>query len=324
VLRRAARRVWPALAVCCISGLLAAQRPAGSSTRAAAQSIRIDAVPVPLNPQEPSVTAIGDFLYAGGLWLTSKQTDRFREISDIVVTGQDRLLGVGDGGILFSARLVFDAAQRLTGIADASLAPLVGEDGKALTGQSRIDAEGLAILANGDRLVSFERDHRIWLYPTAGGTPRAVPSPAEQFPSNFGMEALATDPAVAPDAYVVGEEMTGKTWTCRLTMPCVESHTVEKPGEFGLVAMNRLGKDTMAYLLRAYDPFRGSRITLQIVRSTTVIAQMDMALPLTVDNFEGLASVPATNGATRFYLMSDDNGSSAQRTLLLAFDWKPK
>jgi hypothetical protein len=322
LLRRAARTFWLALTVCGITGLWAAQGPAGSSV--AAQSIRIDAVPVPLNPKDPSATAIGDFLYAGGLLLSSKQTDRFREISDIVVTGQDRLIAVGDGGIVFNARLVFDAAQRLTGIADASWAPLVGEDGKPLAGQSRIDAEGLAILANGDRLVSFERDHRIWLYPTVGTMPRSVPSPAANLPSNFGMEAIAADPTVAPDAYVVGEEMTGKTWTCRLTMACVEGITVEKPGEFGLVAMNRLGKDTMAYLLRAYDPLRGVRIMLRIVRSTSVMAQMDMALPLTVDNFEGLASVPSPNGSTRFYLMSDDNGSSTQRTLILAFDWKPK
>ena len=193
-----------------------------------------------------------------------------------------------------------------------------------MTDSRRLDAEGLAILANGDRLVSFERDHRIWLYPAGGAAPRSVPSPKANFPSNFGMEAIATDPAVGPDAYVVGEEMTGKTWTCRLTLPCVDRHTLEKPGEFGLVAINRLDEATTAYLLRAYDPFRGSQIMLQILRSTTLIAQMDMALPLTVDNFEGLASVPSANGRTRFSLMSDDNGSTSQRTLLLAFDWQPK
>ena len=324
MLRRAAKRVGPALAFWAIAGLSAAQPPAGTSTSVTTQSIRVDAVPVPLDPRDPSVTALGDFFYAGGLWLTSKQTDRFRELSDIVVTGQDRLTAVGDGGVLFSARLVLDADQRLTGMADASLAPLTGVDGKPLANSPRADAEGLAILANGDRLVSFEREHRIWLYPTTGGTPRAVPSPAAKFPLNFGMEAIAADPGVGPDAYVVGEEMSGRTWTCRLTMPCEEGRTVEKPGEFGLVAMNDLGEGTVAYLLRAYDPFRGSRIMLRILRSTTVIAQMDLALPLTVDNFEGLASVPSPNGRTRFYLMSDDNGSSSQRTLLLAFDWRPK
>ena len=324
MLRRAAKRVGPALACWSIVGLSAAQQPAGTSTSVTAQSIRVDAVPVPLNPGDPSVTALGDFFYAGGLWLSSKQTDRFRELSDIVVTGQDRLIAVGDGGVLFVARLVFDADQRLIGVVDASLAPLTGENGKPLTDSHRLDAEGLAILSNGDRLVSFERDHRIWLYPTAGGAPRAVPSPVAKFPSNFGMEALAADPSAGPDAYVVGEEMSGKTWTCRVTMPCVAGRTLEKPGEFGLVAMNHLGEGTMAYLLRAYDPFRGSRIMLQILSSTAVIAQMDLALPLTVDNFEGLASVPSPNGRTRFYLMSDDNGSSSQRTLLLAFDWRPK
>jgi hypothetical protein len=324
MLRRAAKRVGPALAFWSIAGLSAAQPPAGTSPSVTAQSIRVDAVSVPLNPQDPAVTALGDFFYAGGLWLTSKQSDRFRELSDIVVTGQDRLIAVGDGGVLFSARLVFDAGQRLTGVADATLAPLVGDDGKPLTNTPRADAEGLTILANGDRLVSFEREHRIWLYPATGGPPRAVPSPAAKFPLNFGMEAIAATPAVGPDAYVVGEEMSGKTWTCRVTLPCVEGRTVEKPGEFGLVAMNDLGEGTVAYLLRAYDPFRGSRITLQILRSTTVIAQMDLALPLTVDNFEGLASVASPNGRTRFYLMSDDNGSSSQRTLLLAFDWRPK
>ena len=33
--------------------------------------------------------------------------------------------------------------------------------------------------------------------------------------------------------------------------------------------------------------------------------------------------VPA-DGGVRFYLLSDDNGSSSQRTLLLAFDWRPR
>ncbi len=296
----------------------------GTSTSVAAQPIRIDAVSVPLNPENPSVTALGDFVYAGGLWLTSRETDRFRELSDIVVTGKDGLTAVGDGGVLFNARLVFDADQRLIAVVDTSLAPLVGEDGRPLTGSRRADAEGLAILGNGDRLVSFEGDHRIWLYPTAGGTPRAAPSPAANFPSNFGMEAIAANPGAGPDAYDVGVEMSGKTWTCRLTLACVESRTLEKPGEFGLVAMNYIGADMQAYLLRAYDPFRGNRITLQIFRSTTLVAQMDLAPPLTVDNFEGLASVPSPNGGVRFYLMSDNNGSSSQRTLLLAFDWRPK
>jgi hypothetical protein len=62
------------------------------------------------------------------------------------------------------------------------------------------------------------------------------------------------------------------------------------------------------------------RITDQAGR---VVDQQELRGPLTVDNFEGLAAVPAKDGSIRFYLISDDNFSSSQRTLLLAFDWKP-
>jgi len=77
------------------------------------------------------------------------------------------------------------------------------------------------------------------------------------------------------------------------------------------------------YLLRAFDQVRGNRNSLQIFRGDNLIARMDLARPLTVDNYEGLAAVPQANGGFRFYLISDDNASATQRTLLLAFDWRP-
>ena len=54
-----------------------------------------------------------------------------------------------------------------------------------------------------------------------------------------------------------------------------------------------------------------------------VLDEMAMAAPLTVDNFEGMAVVPRSAGGIRVYLLSDDNGSAAQHTYLLAFDWQP-
>ncbi|MGH9253939.1 MAG: esterase-like activity of phytase family protein [Vicinamibacterales bacterium] len=287
--------------------------------------IRIDTAPVPLNPRNPSEVAIGDFLYAGGLALTSRQTDQLHGLSDLEVTGPDRLTAVGDFGVLLDARLVFDAAERLVGLTDARLTPLTGEDGKPLSIKAEADAEGLARLSNGDRLVSFERRHRIWLYPAAGGPPRPVPAPEVSFPPNGGMEALAADPEAGPDAYVVGAEVTGNTWTCRLvSKQCVKGPSVDKPEAFGLVAMKRLPGMQTVYLLRAFDAARGSRISVQLFRSTDMVARMAMAPPLTVDNFEGLAAVPRTDGGVRFYLISDDNGLARQRTLLLAFDWRPR
>jgi hypothetical protein len=308
---------------------------AAAGTVAAAQSspvapivrtaIDIETRPVLLNPQNPSEVAVGDFRYAGGLVLTSRHTDQLHGLSDLEITGTDRLVAVGDLGVFLDARLVFDGAEHLVGLADGGLTLLIGEDGKPLSDKVNADAEGLVLLPNGDRLVSFERRDRIWLYPAAGGPPRPVPAPDVSFPLNGGMEGLGADPEAGADAYVVAAEVSGDTWTCRVSATrCIRGPSVEKPEGFGLVAIKRLPRMQTAYLLRAFDVVRGARISLQIVRSGNLIARMDLAPPMTIDNYEGLAVVPRGDGGARFYLISDDNADALQRTLLVAFDWVPR
>ena len=179
-------------------------------------------------------------------------------------------------------------------------------------------------MPGGDLLISFEEHDRIWLYPKDGGPPRAVPSPAVTFPDNEGMEALAPDPARGPEAYFTGGETTGRTWSCTLAGPCVEGPKVDLAMGFGLVAARRLPDGRTAWLLRAFNPVTRSVIDLRITDAAgRIVDQMELRGPLSVDNFEGLAAVPGKDGAIRFYLISDDNFSRSQRTLLLAFDWKP-
>ena len=148
--------------------------------------------------------------------------------------------------------------------------------------------------------------------------------PTKSFPANGGIEALAADPEAGEDAYLVGAEVSGSTWSCRAAAACIQGPRVEKPEEFGLVAMRRLPRGQSAYLLRAYDDVRGVRVSLQIVDVGKIVAHMDLTAPLTVDNFEGLGVVQRPDGGFRFYLISDDNASPSQRTLLLAFDWRPR
>ena len=261
----------------------------------------------------------------GGVVLTSSQTDQLHGLSDLEMTGTDRLTAVGDLGVLLDARLVLDEAEQLVGLTDGSLTLLIGEGGEPLSDKVDADAEGLALLPNGDRLVSFERRDRIWLYPAAGGPPRPVAAPEVSFPLNGGMEALAADPEAGADAYVVGAEVSGDTWTCRVSSTrCIKGPSVDKPEGLGLVAITRLPRMQTAYLLRGFDEVRGARISLQIFRSGNMIARMDLAPPMTIDNYEGLAAVPRDDGGVRFYLMSDDNALAFQRTLLLAFDWVPR
>lgn len=291
---------------------------------AAGPAIGVVAAPVPLNPQDAAQDHIGAFRFAGGLALSSPDTARLHGLSDMAITNGRDLTIVSDEGDLVHARLVLDASGRLVGLKDAKLTALPGEDGKPLPGKQEADSEGLALLANGDMLVSFEQRHRIWIYPAAGGPPRPVPSPDATFPANGGMEALGPDPAAGPDAYVVGGEDSGQTWTCKLASGCTPGPSITKPEGFGLVAVARLPQARTAWLLRAWDPLRGSRVTLTIQDAKGAeLGRLDLARPYSVDNFEALAAVPANDGSVRFYLLSDDNFQSVQRTLLLAFDWTP-
>jgi len=290
----------------------------------AGPGIAIKAEPLPLNPADPKQTAVGNFVYAGGVKLTSTQTSRLHGLSDLDVQPDGALVAVGDEGDLLKARVALDPAGRLVGVTEAQLTALTGLDGKPLQGKDNRDSEGLALMPGGDLLISFERRDRIWLYPKAGGPPRAVPSPAVKFPFNEGMEALAPDPARGPDAYFTGGETTGRTWSCTLTTACVEGPKVDLAVGFGLVAARRLSEGRTAWLLRAFNPVTKSVIDLRITDAAgKVVDTMELRGPLTVDNFEGLAAVPAPDGGLRFYLISDDNFSSSQRTLLLAFDWRP-
>ncbi len=138
------------------------------------------------------------------------------------------------------------------------------------------------------------------------------------------METLAPDPDKGADAYLTGGETTGRTWTCTVKTACVEGAKVRLDMGFGLVAARRLPQGRTAWLLRAFNAIKMSVIQLRITDAAgRTLDQMELQRPLTVDNFEGLAAVPEKDGCVRFYLISDDNFSGSQRTLLLAFDWKP-
>ena len=266
----------------------------------------------------------GGFRYAGGIVVTSSDTTRLHGLSGLVVDAEGRLTAVTDDGDLFRARLARSPAGRLVGLTEGRIEPLRGPDGAPLQGKSEGDAEGLAVLADGSRLVSFERNHRIWRYPADGGPPRAVSSPQAPMPENGGLEALMADPERGADAYVTGAEESGQTWACHATQPCVALAPVEKDKAFGLVAGVRLSQGRTAWMLRAFDPLRGARIELRITDTDgAVIDTLRLERPDTVDNFEGLAAVPTVGGAVRLYLVSDDNFQPVQRTLLLAYDWRP-
>jgi hypothetical protein len=292
--------------------------------------------PAQLNPNDITQSAIGPFRYAGGFSLRSPDTSRLHGLSDLKLDADGLgLHAQGDEGDTLDARIALSPEGRLVGLTAGRMGRLIGPDGHELTTKQHTDAEGLALMPDGSRLVSFERDNRILHYPATGAAPTVAPFPPVTFDENAGVEALTAFPAAGPDAYLAGAEQ-GQIWLCHLATNCVPLSPIVPPTSgYGLTALAVLpgdGPPRLAVLDRAWDPVQGSRLIVTIVRltgpmdetlQTHVVGRFEMAAPLTRDNFEGMAATARPNGDIRLYLIADDNFQRSQRTLLMAFDWTP-
>lgn len=294
-------------------------------------AIVVDAEPLLLDAADPAHQRLGNFTYAGGLIITSKQTERLHGLSDLKVWPDGRFLAASDQSDLFEGRMALDRAGRLVGVTDARIGTFKDDKGVDLFtfGQVEMDIEGIAEFPNGDRLAVFEQHDRVLLYPKGGLPPRPAPMPQVKFDYNNAMEALALEPRVAADAYRIGVESTGATFLCRLSTTCVADVRLDLEG-LALSGLDVLPDGRIAYLLRDYDAKRGNIVRLKIAdRQGKVLDGMELARPLSVDNFEGVAAVPRRDGSVRFYLLVDDNFGyysgkpTGQKTLLMAFDWRP-
>ena len=318
-----------ALALLAAASLAACGRKAQARGPSVEGPIHVVATPLPLDPKDPKHERLGQFQFAGALQLTSPDTGLFGGFSDLKVSDDGAFVSESDEGSVMRGRIVLGPDGRLTGVADTRITRLKGADGKPLDGKREADSEGVGLWPNGDLMVSFERDHRIWVYPAAGGPPHAVPRPEVSMPSNEGMEGLALAPHEGADAYWVGIEG-GDIWLCHLAAACAKAPGQLAPGPgYRLPALFEMTTGDLVVEHHHWDPVTGTRLTVNVIDNPAanphpkVKAQLKLATPLTVDNIEGVAVVPRPDGSWRFYLISDDNFSPYQRTLLMAFDWTP-
>ena len=308
--------------------------PAIAENEAEPSPVVLSSKVLQLDPDDPTRQRIGRLTWRGGIEITSNNS-RFGGLSGLLVSADgDRLLAVSDKGRWLAARLRYDAEGRLIGIADAQMARLRDLDGDALKKKRQQDAESLAELADGSILVSFERKHRIWLYTSKEGPllsrPTAWPKPKGlgDAPGNSGLEALvaladggllALTEGQANGSGNVGFLWHDSAWS-RLTYHAKENF---KPtGASGLP-----GSDDLLVLERAAQALSGFRVRLVRLAAGNIRAGAELrgeelaswGQALTVDNFEALATRRGPDGETLIYLMSDDNFSFFQRTLLVMF-----
>ena len=297
---------------------------------AGAQAIEIVAAPVPLNPRDPRQTRVGELTYAGGVALTARGTSRLGGLSGMDIRWRENgrtFLAVTDQGDLIEADIVLDAAGRVTGLNNATIRPLLDEQGRPVARKEAADAEGLVAFPGDDFAVSFERGHRVWVYDRPGAPARSFPWAAgvpTNLGDNEGLEALAHPPASMPTTVVLGAE-DGRTWQCA-ERTCRPAAPARLQAGFSLTGMDAPHRELAFAVFRAFDPLRGFRWMIgwspDLLRGEPFRPLAAFEPPLVTDNFEAIAAAPWRDG-WRIYVASDDNFRREQRTLLLAFDWKP-
>ena len=240
----------------------------------------------------------------------------------------------------------------------ATLAPLLDADGASLAtltadGASLADAEGVTLLPSGDALVSFEREHRVLRYAApeyvgARGTSvgveqwvRTCDSVIEGF-GNAGIEAVqalnASHVVVAcehPPSEGALHGVRRDTTPVRvldIRAPPALARTLHYPIEdgWGVVDFALLAPGTLLVLERTYVSGWGNAIRLRrlgladgadgTLLAPELLLELRSDVHVGIDNFEGLACLPTSNGTARVFMVSDNNFHPNQRTLLLEFE----
>ena len=324
------------LGFCLLVAAACAGVPPPSPVGAQPLDLAIRSDPLLLKLDEPGLRRIGKLIWRGGISMTATSPN-FGGWADLHVSPDGRTLtAISDLGSWLTATVAYDSSGNLIGLDQARIGSLRGLDGKPLAGKLETDAEGLAAMPDGSWLVSFERNHRIWRYPTLDGTPVPINLPEDfaRQPENGGVEALT----MLPDGRIVAisEEysLSPGSLVGWIGQPGADGRyswqTFQYASipDFNPTALATTPEGDLLMLDRAYDVARGVRIRVLRVeaaelRPGNTIHPRELARlvsPVAVDNLEGVAASKGSRGETLLWLISDDNFNAIQRNLLLLFE----
>ena len=287
-------------------------------------------------PRNPDKRRFGALQFRGGLVLSSGHP-RFGGLSGLARLSDGRdLVAVTDRGYWLTAQVVSQGGRpvRLDGV---EMAAILGASGRPLARSGLYDTESLCI-ADGVAYVGIERRHEIARFDWAGegveARAKSVPVPPEvkRLPRNRGLEALGIVPSgPLRGALVAIAERSGKedepTLGAILGGPQPGLFKVIRHDGFDITDLAFLPSGDMLVLERWYQPLRGvgmrmRRIAGRDIRPGALVdgpRLIEADLGYEIDNMEGL-SVHLENGRTVLTLISDDNFSFLQRTVLLEFE----
>ncbi len=312
---------------------LAAPRYSRALTR-----IAVDATPIAsFDNREPARIRFGALEFRGGLALTSTY-EPFGGISALHMEPDgSHFLALTDRGSWLRARIVYQDGKP-AGIADAEMAPILGPDGKPLAARRWYDTESLAE-TDGTFYVGIERVEKILRFDyrrfglAARGEPIKVPDDFRTFSYNRSLECLAVPPTGSPLAGALiaitehSLDAQGNHRSYILDGERVARFSVKRSDSFDVSDCTILPPADLLLLERSFSPLLGigmriRSIPLARIKPDTVIDGKPLIvanLAYQIDNMEGIAVHTNAAGETILTLVSDDNFSVLQRTLLLQF-----
>jgi hypothetical protein len=244
---------------------------------------------------------------------------------------------MSDKGTWFTGRIVYKGRE-MTGLADVEAAPMLGADGKPITARGWFDTESIAL--DGSLVyIGLERVNQILKFDfSRGGTrslgqPIALPPAARKLPFNRGLESLVVVPKGLPLAGTLiaiserGLDSDGNIIGFLIGGPQPGDFAVRRTGNFDISDAVLLRNGDLLILERKFSLLSGvgiriRRIALKsLVRGATIDGppMFEADLGEEIDNLEGIDAHVTPEGDTVLTMISDDNFSMIQRTLLLQF-----
>jgi hypothetical protein len=301
-------------------------------------SIEVRARPIPwFDRHDHERVRFGALEYRSGLVLTSA-FPHFGGLSGLRLDPKgERFISFSDHGRWFTGRILYEG-RAMTGLADVESAPLLGPDGRPITARGWYDSESIAL--DGSLVyIGLERANKVLRFDFSKGFTRArgevVPMPpaVSRLPNNKGLEALVFVPKDLPLAGTLiaiserGLDASGNLMAFLVGGPTPGQFSVRRTEDFDVSDAVLLPDGDLLILERKFSWAAGvgiriRRIPLDSVAPGAVIdgpSIFGADLANEVDNMEGIDAHLTTGGETVLTMISDDNFSMIQRTLLLQF-----
>ena len=301
----------------------------------------VTAIPIDFDRENPERKEFGKLIFRGGLNLFAKSS-YFGGYSALALDASGtNLLAISDAGTWLRAHLDYDG-RTLKGLSNVALGPLLGLDGKPLLDDEDRNSEGMTLVdgdtGQGTAFVSFERRHRIVRYPFTAdkfGPPTGtvpLPPAAKRMDANRGIEAITVIRSGRLKGTLVAfsERLTDKNgnltgWLIGGPMP--GTITLKRLAGFDITDTAALPDGGIVILERRFSYSEGIQMRIRRVAASELkpgaLIQGEVLLEATdslnIDNMEAIGVHRRASGETIITLMSDDNFSPLQRTLIMQF-----